>query len=349
VQRWFKKLKQQLNGLIPRRKKMEITFFLIGLLLLGIGIFVKIFNIKFLGIELHKVEPNKVTIVEKSFSFSGKIEKKKLTPGLYPTLWIEPFYIPKRKNLPLFQFSIEPLAGMEEDWNDWEIKSKHPVNEIDWDAVPGVELQGGSTALIEFLLIFKIVKPKKFLYKNENSVETMISISKSVIRKSFSDLSFSGAMEISEEKQKELFTTVKSSLDNLSIGIKLISPDDGSFIKNIYPCPATKEGRALRFDAKQKGKAEVEIATGQALADAKLGKGWGEKIKQKAIVSGVGIDNAFAHENLETAGNVLGDKTVILGGGGKGINEMVAGLVATGTAVVNNSKTNTTNTKGDTE
>ncbi len=326
---------------------MEYFLFVVGGLMIVGSVLIKIFNIKFNGIELHKVAPKRVTIVEKTFGDypegqTGGVRKVVLNPGLHFMIKVSPFYVVKYPNLPMFKFSIEPLAGMEEDWSDWENKPRHPINEIDWDAVSGVELEGGSMALVEFLLVFSIFDPIAFLYNNENSIQTMVAMAKSIIRDSLSSFSFSGAMQISTEEQLQIFNRIKDAVEKLGMGIKLEFPENGTLIKNLYPCPETKKGRALRFDAKQKGKAEVEVATGKSLAAEKIGEGWGKKIRQKAEVSGLDVRDAFAHENLETVGKNLGDKTVILGSsqGGGDLTSMVAGLAATATSVA---KTTTNN------
>ncbi len=329
---------------------MEYILFAVGGLIIVSSVLIKIFNIKFNGIELHKVEPQRVTVVEKTWALNGPVKKIILKPGLHFMIKISPFYVVKYPNLPMFTFSIEPLAGMEENWTDWENKPRHPIDKIDWDTVSGVELKGGSSALIEFLLLFKIVDPIKFLYNYRHAVETMVVVAKSIVRDSSSQLSFSGMMKMEEWRQKQMFNRIKQAVDRLEIGVELQFPDDGSLIKNLYPCPETKKGRALRFDAKQKGKAEVEIATGKSLAAKKLGEGWGEKISKKAETSGLDVRDAFAHENLETISKNLGDKTVILGSSqGGDLTSMVAGLAATATSVAKTGNKGTSANKEDNE
>ncbi len=343
-------------GKCPGGEEMEYFFYIIGILIAIISVFVKIFNIKFDGIELHKVNPRRVTIVEKTFGDypEGQTEGVRrviLNPGLHFMIKISPFYVVKYPNLPMFKFSIEPLAGMEEDWSDWENKPRHPIDEVDWDTVSGVELEGGSMALVEFLLVFSIFDPIAFLYNNENPIQTMVAVAKSIIRDDLSSFSFSSAMQISTEEQLRIFNRIKDAVETLEMGIELKFPENGTLIKNLYPCPETKKGRALRFDAKQKGKAEVEIATGKSLAAEKIGEGWGKKIKQKAVVSGLDVRDAFAHENLETVGKNLGDKTVILGSGqgGGDLTSMVAGLAATATSVAKTGNKGTSANKEDNE
>ncbi len=317
---------------------MEYTLFIVGGLIIVGSIFIKIFNIKFNGIELHKVNPKRVTIVEKTFGDypngqTDGVRKVILNPGLHLMIKISPFYVVKYANLPMFKFSIEPLAGMEEDWSNWEDKPRHPISELDWDTVSGIELEGGSMTLVEFILVFSIVDPIAFLYNNDNSVQTMVAVAKAIIRDSLSSLSFSGAMQISTEKQLRIFNRIKDAIEKLEIGIELELPENGTLIKNLYPCPETKKGRALRFDAKQKGKAKHELAKGDRKADREYGKGLGKRIKKAAEILGLPNERLLDYDQQKVTVEGLSDKTTVLSGGGNdSMNSMASRLAGAATA-----------------
>ncbi len=343
---------------------METLMFLIGgcLLIIAFGIkILTILGVKFQGIELHKVEHKKVTIVEKAIGLKAKVEPKELPPGLYPMIKISPFYVIKKANIPTYQYAITFFAGMDEQWEDWETNPTHSSDDIDWDKTSGIELDGGSTAVIECLLVFSIDDPIAFVYNNEEPIATMVMIAKAIVKDVISGkISFSGLMELSQSAQEDMVRRIRESVMELNLGIDIKKPDaDHSFIKNPHPCPETKKGRAIRFEAKQKGKAEVELSTGTAKSAKILAngeskaeqirkKGKGKGIKQMAEKAGITPQEAFAYETVtETTKNL--EKATFVQTDGNSLMSNVASMIGVGKSILeptNDDKDKET-TKGD--
>ncbi len=330
-------------------------------------IFITICATLFIGIALalkllYRVEPNRATLVE---LYLGKVKRITLEAGLYLLIEIKPFINIKLDNCSLAIVSIEPIAGIEEDWSgDWQNGEKrHPdietFTEEMWKTFPKIEFEDGSNGLIEFILMLRIVDLKKYAYESTNPIPTIVAYTKLLIQSVYTKMSFSAARKdfeggntTSKKLQKDILTAVAALAKDF--GIEVIIPENGKLVKMFYPSPATERARAKIFDAKASGKAKVEEATGDADAAVKHGEGQRDQWKAAAEIDGISIRDILAFEQQKVAAGAVTKSTTILSVGKDGMAGAVAGLAGVATTVqksVNSSSTPTaqddTNNSGE--
>ncbi len=330
-----------------------IVFAICATLFIGIALFLKL---------LYKVRPKRATLIEISLR---NVRRITLGAGLYLLIEIKPFIEIKLDNCSLAIVSIEPIAGIEEDWSgDWQNgKKRHPdiktFTEKMWETFPKIEFEDGSNGLIEFILMLQVVDLDKYAYASTNPIPTIVAYTKLLLKDAYTKMSFAEARKdfedgntTSEELQRNILTAVAALAKDF--GIEVIIPENGKLVKMFYPSPATERARAKIFDAKASGKAKVEEATGDADAAVKHGEGQRAQWKAAAEIDGISIRDILAFEQQKVAAGAVTKSTTILSVGKDGMAGAVAGLAGVATTVqksVNSSSTPTaqddTNNSGE--
>ncbi len=299
---------------------------------------------------LYKVEPNRATLIEVSFR---NVRRIILGAGLYLLIEIKPFINIKLDNCSLAIVSIEPIAGIEEDWSgDWQNGEKrHPdiktFTEEMWKTFPKIEFEDGSNGLIEFILMLQVVNLEKYAYAGINPIPTIVAYTKLLIQSAYTKMSFAAARKdledgstASEGLQRDILTAVSALAEDF--GIKVVIPKNGKLIKMFYPSPATERARTKIFDAKANGKAKAEEATGDAAAAVKHGEGQRNQWKAAAEIDGITIRDILAFEQQKIAAGAVTKSTTILSVGKDGMAGAVAGLAGVATTVQKSVNSSTT-------
>lgn len=310
-------------------------------LFVGITLFLKL---------LYKVEPNRATLIEVSLR---NVKRITLEAGLYLLIEIKPFIEIKLDNCSLAIVSIEPIAGIEEDWSgDWQNGEKrHPdietFTEEMWKTFPKIEFEDGSNGLIEFILMLQVVDLEKYAYAGTNPIPTIVAYTKLLIQSAYTKMSFAAARKdfedgnaTSEGLQRDILTAVATLAEEF--GIKVIIPENGKLVKMFYPSPTTERARAKIFDAKADGKATVEKSKGKALADKIHGEGQRDQWKAAAEIDGINIRDILAFEQQKVAAGAVTKSTTVLSVGKDGMAGAVAGLAGVATTVQKSVNSSTT-------